>query len=45
MLLKACGDGNYAVIFDKAGSTTMFIYKSKYDKSDEVLLSMAIKQE
>jgi outer membrane protein len=30
-------DGNYAIIFDKAGSLTMLYTNSKYDLSDEVL--------
>jgi outer membrane protein len=36
-------DGGYAVIFDKAGSTTMLYTNPKYDKSDQILLSMGYK--
>lgn len=35
--------GGYAVIFDKAGSTTLLYANSKYDKSDEVLDKLGYK--
>jgi outer membrane protein len=40
---KLATDGGYAVIFDKAGSTTMLYTNTKYDKSDEILQSMGYK--
>lgn len=40
---KLADNGGYAVIFDKAGSTTMLYTNSKYDKSDEVLQMMGYK--
>jgi outer membrane protein len=40
---KLAEEGNYAVIFDKAGSTTMLFTNPKYDKSDEILRGMGYK--
>jgi outer membrane protein len=35
--------GGYAVIFDKAGSTTLLYSNAKFDKSDEVLAKLGYK--
>jgi outer membrane protein len=40
---KFADNAGYAVIFDKAGSTTMLYTNSKFDKSDEILQSMGYK--
>jgi outer membrane protein len=36
-------DGSYAVIFDKAGGTTLFFTNPRYDLSDEVLQKLGYK--
>ena len=36
-------DGSYAVIFDKAGSTTLFFTNPRYDLSDQVLQKLGYK--
>lgn len=36
-------DGGYAVIFDKAGGTTLFFTNPKYDLSDQVLQKLGYK--
>ncbi len=36
-------DGSYAVIFDKAGGTTMFYTNPRYDLSDQVLQKLGYK--
>jgi len=40
---KFADNGGYAVIFDKAGSTTMLFTNPKFDKSDDILQSMGYK--
>ncbi|MCX7696912.1 MAG: OmpH family outer membrane protein [Bacteroidales bacterium] len=37
-------EGNYAIIFDRAGSTTVIYANDKYDKSDEVLQKLGYKK-
>lgn len=36
-------DGSYAVIFDKAGATTLFLTNPKFDLSDQVLQKLGYK--
>jgi outer membrane protein len=36
-------DGSYAVIFDKAGGTTLFFTNPRYDLSDQVLQKLGYK--
>jgi len=36
-------DGSYAVIFDKAGATTLFFTNPRYDLSDQVLQKLGYK--
>ena len=36
-------DGGYAIIFDKAGGTTLFFTNPKYDLSDQVLQKLGYK--
>lgn len=36
-------DGGYAVIFDKAGGTTLFVTNPRYDLSDQVLEKLGYK--
>ncbi|NOY97218.1 MAG: OmpH family outer membrane protein [Chlorobi bacterium] len=40
---EIANDGNYAVIFDKAGGTTMLYTNPKYDLSDKVLQKLGYK--
>jgi outer membrane protein len=40
---KLAEDGAYAFIFDKSSDLIMLYANSKYDKSDDVLLSMGYK--
>ena len=40
---EIANDGNYAVIFDKAGGTTLFFTNPKYDLSDQVLQKLGYK--
>ncbi len=40
---EIANDGSYAVIFDKAGSTTLFFTNPRYDLSDEVLKKLGYK--
>lgn len=37
-------EGNYAVIFDRAGSTTVIYVNDKFDKSDEVLQKLGYRK-
>jgi len=37
------GDGGYAIIFDKAGGTTVFFTNPKFDMSDQVLQKLGYK--
>ncbi len=37
------GDGSYAIIFDKAGGTTLFYTNPKFDLSDQVLQKLGYK--
>ena len=36
-------EGSYAVIFDKAGGTTLFFTNPRYDLSDQVLQKLGYK--
>ena len=40
---EIANDGGYAVIFDKAGGTTMFFTNPKFDLSDQVLQKLGYK--
>lgn len=40
---EIANDGSYAVIFDKAGGTTLFFTNPRYDLSDEVLQKLGYK--
>jgi len=41
---KLATEGNYAIIFDRAGSTTVIYANEKFDKSDEVLQRLGYKK-
>ena len=40
---EIANDGSYAVIFDKAGGTTLFFTNPRYDLSDQVLQKLGYK--